>query len=84
METAGLTTRRQNYHAGALDKIIIQADKASAAQQPGRNPERTLAAAQTFSATTMVDGLRLLLREKLKLNKADGPADGWLTQDALG
>src|SRR3546814_8833804 len=30
----------------------------------------------------LLDGLRYLLKEEFKLNQA-GPADGWLTQDAL-
>lgn len=31
----------------------------------------------------LADGLRYLVRDTFKLNQPDGPADGWLTQDAL-
>lgn len=73
----------QYEHAGILGEIVVQADKASVAQQLGGNPERALTAPKQSLQRQLADGLRFLVREKLKLNHPDGPADGWLTQDAL-
>lgn len=73
----------QYEHAGILGEMVIQADKASVAQQLGGNPERALTAPKQSLQRQLADGLRFLVREKLKLNHPDGPADGWLTQDAL-
>ncbi|WP_252090611.1 MobH family relaxase [Pseudomonas sp. MWU13-3659] len=73
----------QHEHAGILAEIVVQADKASVAQQLGGNPERALAAPKQSLQRQLADGLRFLVREKLKLNHPDGPSDGWLTQDAL-
>ena len=73
----------QYEHAGILGEMVVQADKASVAQQLGGNPERALAAPKQSLQRQLADGLRFLVREKLKLNNPDGPADGWLTQDAL-
>ncbi|AZL70140.1 relaxase [Pseudomonas oryziphila] len=73
----------QHEHAGILAEIVVQADKASVAQQLGGNPERALAAPKQSLQRQLVDGLRFLVRDKFKLNHPDGPADGWLAQDAL-
>lgn len=73
----------QYEHAGILGEMVVQADKASVAQQLGGNPERALAAPKQSLQRQLADGLRFLVREKLKLNQPDGPADGWLAQDAL-
>lgn len=73
----------QYEHAGILGEIVVQADKASVAQELGGNPERALAAPKQSLQRQLAEGLRFLVREKLKLNHPDGPADGWLTQDAL-
>lgn len=70
-------------NAGILGEIVIQADKASVAQQLGGNPERALSAPKQSLQRQLADGLRLLVLDKFKLNQPDGPADGWLTQDAL-
>jgi len=70
-------------HAGILGEIVVQADKASVAQQLGGNPERALTAPKQSLQRQLADGLRLLVLDKFKLNQPDGPADGWLTQDAL-
>lgn len=70
-------------HAGILGEIVVQADKASVAQQLGGNPERALTAPKQSLQRQLADGLRLLVLDKFKLNHPDGPADGWLTQDAL-
>lgn len=73
----------QHEHAGILAEIVVQADKASVAQQLGGNPDRAIAGPKQSLQRQLADGLRFLVREKLKLNHPDGPADGWLTQDAL-
>jgi integrating conjugative element relaxase (TIGR03760 family) len=70
-------------NAGILGEIVVQADKASVAQQLGGNPERALSAPKQSLQRQLVDGLRLLVLDKFKLNQPDGPSDGWLTQDAL-
>ncbi|WP_338807005.1 MobH family relaxase [Pseudomonas chlororaphis] len=72
----------QYEHAGALGELVIQADRASVAQELGGDPARALAAPKQALQRKLLDGLRYLLKSELKLNQA-GPADGWLTQDAL-
>lgn len=73
----------QYEHAGILGEIVVKADQASVAQELGGNPERALAAPKQSLQRLLADGLRYLVREKYKLNHPDGPADGWLAQDAL-
>ncbi|MGV6473617.1 MobH family relaxase [Azotobacter vinelandii] len=73
----------QYEHAGILGEIVVKADPASVAQALGGNPERALAAPKQSWQRQLAEGLRYLVREKFKLNQPDGPADGWLTQDAL-
>lgn len=73
----------QYEHAGILGEIVIKADQASVAQELGGNPERALAAPKQSLQRQLAEGLRYLVREKYKLNHPDGPADGWLAQDAL-
>ncbi len=72
----------QYEHAGALGELVVQADRASVAQELGGDPARALAAPKQALQRKLLDGLRYLLKSELKLNQA-GPADGWLTEDAL-
>ena len=72
----------QYEHAGTLGELVVQADQASVAQELGGDPSKTLAAPKHALQRKLLDGLRYLLKEAFKLNQA-GPADGWLTQDAL-
>jgi integrating conjugative element relaxase (TIGR03760 family) len=72
----------QYEHAGALGELVIQADRASVAQSLGGDPSRALAAPQHSLPRKLLDGLRYLLKEGLKLNQPQA-SDGWLTQDAL-
>ncbi|RSH69194.1 MobH family relaxase [Stutzerimonas stutzeri] len=72
----------QYEHAGVLGELVIQADRASVAQALGGDPERAMAAPKHALQRKLLDALRYLLKEELKLNQA-GPADGWLTGDAL-
>jgi len=72
----------QYEHAGVLGELVVQADKASVAQELGGDPAKAMAAPKHALQRKLLDGLRYLLKSELKLNQA-GPADGWLTQDAL-
>ena len=72
----------QYEHAGTLGELVVQVDQASVAQELGGDPSKALAAPKHALQRKLLDGLRYLLKEEFKLNQA-GPADGWLTQDAL-
>ncbi|MDR0578736.1 MAG: TraI domain-containing protein [Candidatus Accumulibacter sp.] len=72
----------QYEHAGTLGELVIQADRASVAQSLGGDPSRALAAPQHSLQRKLLEGLRYLLKETLKLNQPQA-SDGWLTQDAL-
>ncbi|MCK2094540.1 MobH family relaxase [Thauera aromatica] len=72
----------QYEHAGVLGELVIQADRASAAQALGGDPARAMAAPTHALQRKLLDGLRYLLKEELKLN-ATQASDGWLTQDSL-
>ncbi|MCQ9422344.1 TraI domain-containing protein [Pseudomonas sp. LJDD11] len=72
----------QYEHAGILGELVVQADRASVAQELGANPDRAARAPISSLQRQLVDALRLLVTEQLKLNES-GAADGWLTQDAL-
>lgn len=72
----------QYEHAGVLGELVVQADRASVAQALGGDPARAMAAPKHALQRKLLDALRYLLKEELKLNQA-GPADGWLTEDAL-
>jgi hypothetical protein len=77
------TLAGQHEYADILGEIVTQADQASVAQELGGNTERAMAAPKQSLQRQLVDGLRMLVKEKFKLNHPDGPSDGWLTQDAL-
>lgn len=72
----------QYEHAGTLGEIVIQADQASVAQELGGDPSKALTAPRHALQRKLLDGLRYLLKEELKLNQSQA-SDGWLTQDAL-
>lgn len=72
----------QYEHAGVLGELVIQADRASVAQALGGDPARAMAAPKHALQRKLLDGLRYLLKEELKLNQP-GASDGWLTEDAL-
>lgn len=72
----------QYEHAGVLGELVIQADRASVAQALGGDPARAMAAPKHALQRKLLEGLRYLLKEELKLNQP-GASDGWLTQDAL-
>ncbi|WP_258231584.1 MobH family relaxase, partial [Achromobacter pulmonis] len=72
----------QYEHAGVLGELVIQADRASVAQALGGDPAKALTAPRHALQRKLLDGLRYLLREELKLNQPQA-SDGWLTQDSL-
>lgn len=77
------TLAGQHEYADILGEIVSQADQASVAQELGGNPDRAITAPKQSLQRQLVDGLRMLVKEKFRLNQPDGPSDGWLTQDAL-
>ncbi|WP_426139199.1 MobH family relaxase [Pseudomonas sp. DWP3-1-2] len=72
----------QYEHAGILGELVIQADRASVAQELGGNPIRAMDAPKQSLQRQLVDGLRHLVHDQLKLNQPEA-SDGWLTQDGL-
>ncbi|HHW1763899.1 TPA: MobH family relaxase [Pseudomonas aeruginosa] len=72
----------QYEHAGMLGELVVQADRASVAQELGGDPARAMAAPKHALQRKLLDGLRYLLKEELRLNQPDA-SDGWLTEDAL-
>ncbi|MCW5706966.1 MobH family relaxase [Shinella sp.] len=72
----------QYEHAGALGELVVQADRASVAQELGGDPARAMAAPKHALQRKLLDGLRYLLKEELKLNQPQA-SDGWLTDDDL-
>lgn len=69
-------------HAGVLGDIVTKADQSSVAQELGGDPSKALAAPKHALQKKLLDGLRYLVKEELKLNNP-GPSDGWLTENAL-
>lgn len=71
----------QYEHAGVLGELVIQADRASTAQNLGGNPSQALQAPLRSLQQHLLGALRHLVCHELKLNQPG--AAGWLTQDAL-
>ena len=72
----------QSERAGVLGEIVTKADQASVAHELGGDPAKVMEAPKHSLQRKLLDGLRYLVREQLKLNNP-GPSDGWLTDDAL-
>lgn len=72
----------QLEHAGVLGELVMQADQASVAQDLGGNAANARPAPRQALRRKLIDGLRYLVREELRLNQPSA-SDGWLTQDAL-
>ncbi|ARL24650.1 MobH family relaxase [Burkholderia pseudomallei] len=68
--------------AGVLGELVTQADQASVAQELGGNPQKALLAPKQALQRKLLDGLRHLVRNELKLNQPQA-SDGWLTNEAL-
>ena len=71
----------QYEYAGILGELVIQADRASVAQSLGGDPAKVREAPRQALQRKLLDGLRYLVREVLRLNQPEA-SDGWLTQDA--
>ena len=72
----------QYEHAGVLGELVSQADQASVAQALGGDPAKAMAAPRHALQRKLLEGLRYLLRETLKINQPQA-SDGWLTPDGL-
>lgn len=72
----------QHEQAGILGELVIRADQASVARALGGDPVQALAAPRHALQRKLVDGLRYLLHDVLKLNQPEA-SDGWLTDNAL-
>lgn len=72
----------QYEHAGILGELVMQADRASVAQELGGDPARAIAAPKHALQRKLLEGLCYLLKEELKLNQPQA-SDGWLTDDTL-
>lgn len=72
----------QYEHAGELGSLVMQADQASVAQALGGDPGKALTAPKHALQRKLLEGLRYLLSEELKINQPQA-SDGWLTHDAL-
>ncbi|WP_122801516.1 MobH family relaxase [Burkholderia pseudomallei] len=68
--------------ADVLGELVTQADQASVAQELGGNPQKALLAPKQALQRKLLDGLRHLVRNELKLNQPQA-SDGWLTSDGL-
>lgn len=73
----------QSEHAGILGELVQHADQASVAQDLGGDPAKARTAPKHALQRKLLDGLRYLLKEELRLNQPQGASDGWLTHDAL-
>lgn len=72
----------QYEHAGILGELVTKADQASVAQALGGDPGKAMAAPKHALQRKLLEGLRYLLREELKLNQPQA-SDGWLTEDGV-
>lgn len=68
-------------HAGTLGELVLQADRASTAQNIGANPAKALQAPKHSLQHHLLMGLRHLIKNEFKLNQPG--AAGWLTEDHL-
>ncbi len=72
----------QHEQAGILGELVIRADQASVARALGGDPVQALAAPRHALQRKLLDELRYLLHDVLKLNQPEA-SDGWLTDNAL-
>jgi len=59
----------QFEHAGVLGDIVVRSDQASVAHELGGNPDRAVAAPRNTLQRQLLDGLRYLVKNELKLNR---------------
>jgi len=84
-ENARLIRRIREIHEdsrGMIGALVVQADRTSVAQDLGGDPARAMAAPKHALQSKLLDGLRYLLKEQLKLNQPEA-SDGRLTEDGL-
>jgi hypothetical protein len=67
--------------AGALGEIVSKADRLSVKLNIGANPDQIANAPIQSLQRQLLDGLKHLVKNELKLNRPG--AQGWLTEDAL-
>ena len=72
----------QSEHSGILGELVRHADQASVAQDLGGDPAKVRTAPKQALQRKLLNGLRYLLKEELRLNQPQA-SDGWLTHDAL-
>lgn len=68
--------------ARVLGELVTQADQASVSQELGGNPQKALLAPKQALQRKLLEGLRHLVRNELKLNQPQA-SDGWLTNEGL-
>lgn len=69
--------------SGLLSEIVQKADQNSVALALGGDVSKLVQKPGTSFAKQLVMALRHLLQHKFKINTPKGPADGWLTDEAL-
>lgn len=72
----------QFEHAGVLGDIVMRSDQASVASELGGNPEWASAAPKHTLQRQLVEGLRYLIKNELRINQAEA-SDGWVSQEAV-
>lgn len=68
--------------SGVIGELVTKADQASVSHSLGGNIEQVMSSPKHSLQRKLLDGLRYLVKEELKLNNS-GPSDGWLTEDGL-
>src|SRR5690606_19293869 len=59
----------QYEHSGTLGELVAQADQASVAQELGGDPAKAVAAPRHALQRKLLEGLRYLVKNELKLNQ---------------
>lgn len=72
----------QFEHAGILGDIVVKSDQASVASELGGNPNRASTAPRNSLQKQLVEGLRYLVKNELRMNQPQA-SDGWITSDAV-
>lgn len=72
----------QSEHAGVIADIVQAADQASVASELGGNPDRAIAAPKNTIQKQLVEGLRYLIKNELRMNQPEA-SDGWYCSDAI-
>lgn len=72
----------QPEHAGVLADIVQGADQASVASELGGNPDRAIQAPKNTIQKQLVEGLRYLVKNELRMNQP-AASDGWYCSDAI-